>query len=120
MVYVLGMLNDSAVHNLSLGDSGGASSIPGLSRTAHTVVAVCLGCILVLGSLYNFLVLLIFVKFEEVRTPINMILLNISVSDLLVCVFGTPFSFAANVSGGWLIGQQGCKWYGFCNSLFGE
>lgn len=68
MVYVLGMLNDSAVHNLSLGDSGGAS-IPGLSRTAHTVVAVCLGCILVLGSLYNFLVLLIFVKFEEVLFP---------------------------------------------------
>ncbi|KAM3911611.1 pinopsin-like [Leptodactylus fuscus] len=118
MVYVLDMLNDSVVHNVSLGDSRD-SSVAGLSRTAHNVVAVCLGCILVLGSLYNFLVLLIFVKFQAVRTPINMILLNISVSDLLVCVFGTPFSFAASVSGGWLIGQQGCKWYGFCNSLFG-
>ncbi|XP_071979490.1 pinopsin-like [Engystomops pustulosus] len=118
MVYVLGMQNDSGGHNLSLGDSRD-SSVAGLSRTAHNVVAVCLGCILVLGSLYNFLVLLIFVKFEAVRTPINMILLNISVSDLLVCIFGTPFSFAASVSGGWLIGQQGCKWYGFCNSLFG-
>ncbi|XP_073497371.1 pinopsin-like [Phyllobates terribilis] len=118
MVYAPGSLNDSVVHNLSLGDSRDPSAA-GLSRTAHNVVAVCLGCILVLGSLYNFLVLLIFVKFEAVRTPINMILLNISVSDLLVCVFGTPFSFAASVSGGWLIGQQGCKWYGFCNSLFG-
>ncbi|XP_066435986.1 pinopsin-like [Eleutherodactylus coqui] len=118
MLPVLGMLNDSAVQNLSLGDSRG-SPTAGLSRTALNVVAVCLGCIMVLGSLYNFLVLLIFVKFEAVRTPINMILLNISVSDLLVCIFGTPFSFAASVSGGWLIGQQGCKWYGFCNSLFG-
>ncbi|XP_075042105.1 pinopsin-like [Mixophyes fleayi] len=115
---VLGLHNDSVLFNVSLGDSRG-SAVVGLSRTAHNVVAVCLGCILVLGSLYNSLVLLIFVKFEAIRTPINMILLNISVSDLLVCVFGTPFSFAASVSGEWMIGQQGCKWYGFCNSLFG-
>ncbi|XP_040262262.1 pinopsin-like [Bufo bufo] len=118
MVYVLSTLNDSVLHNASLEDSRD-SPMPGLSRTAHSAVAVCLGFILLLGSVYNFLVLLIFVKFEVVRTPINMILLNISVSDLLVCIFGTPFSFAASVSGKWLIGQQGCKWYGFCNSLFG-
>ncbi|XP_072287140.1 pinopsin-like [Pyxicephalus adspersus] len=116
MVLVLAMQNDSGIYNLSLGDT---RSPPGLSRTAHTLVAVLLGFILVQGSLYNSLVLLIFVKFEAVRTPINMILLNISISDLLVCLFGTPFSFAASVSGGWLIGHQGCKWYGFCNSLFG-
>ncbi|XP_044124334.1 pinopsin-like [Bufo gargarizans] len=118
MVYVLSTLNDSVLHNASLEDSRDFP-MPGLSRTAHSAVAVCLGFILLLGSLYNFLVLLIFVKFEAVRTPINMILLNISVSDLLVCIFGTPFSFAASVSGKWLIGPQGCKWYGFCNSLFG-
>ncbi|CAH2330570.1 pinopsin-like isoform X1, partial [Pelobates cultripes] len=113
------MLNDTLMFNLSHEDSTGSLlPIPGLSRTTHSLVAVCLGCILVLGSLYNSLVLLIFVRFDTIRTPINMILLNISVSDLLVCIFGTPFSFAASVSGGWLIGQQGCKWYGFCNSLF--
>ncbi|CAH2315151.1 pinopsin-like isoform X1 [Pelobates cultripes] len=120
MVIVLEMLNDTLMFNLSHEDSTGSLlPIPGLSRTTHSLVAVCLGCILVLGSLYNSLVLLIFVRFDTIRTPINMILLNISVSDLLVCIFGTPFSFAASVSGGWLIGQQGCKWYGFCNSLFG-
>ncbi|XP_040179691.1 pinopsin-like [Rana temporaria] len=112
---VLEMYNDSGVWNVSLGGTPPA----GLSRSAHSVVAVFLGCILVQGSLYNSLVLLIFIKFQAVRTPINMILLNISVSDLLVCVFGTPLSFAANVSGRWLIGPRGCTWYGFCNSLFG-
>ncbi|XP_068105676.1 pinopsin-like [Hyperolius riggenbachi] len=119
MVLVLEMQNDSGVLNISLGDSIVTAGGTGLSRTAHNLVAVCLGFILVQGSIYNSVVLLIFVKFESVRTPINMILLNISVSDLLVCVFGTPFSFAASVAGGWLIGQHGCKWYGFCNSLFG-
>lgn len=92
----------------------------GLSRTGHTVVAVCLGFILVAGILSNFLVLFLFVKFRCLRTPINCILLNISLSDILVCVFGTPFSFAASLRGRWLIGDLGCRWYGFANSLFGE
>lgn len=101
-------------------DSPASQSPGGLSRTGHTVVAVCLGFILVAGTLSNFLVLLIFVKFRSLWTPINFILLNISLSDVLVCVFGTPFSFAASVHGRWLIGERGCKWYGFANSLFGE
>ncbi|CAL8305904.1 unnamed protein product [Arctogadus glacialis] len=90
----------------------------GLSRTGHTLVAVCLGFIFVLGILNNFLVLVVFAKFQCLWTPINLILLNISVSDILVCLFGTPFSFAASIHGRWLIGDQGCRWYGFANSLF--
>ncbi|KAG7524806.1 vertebrate ancient opsin-like [Solea senegalensis] len=53
------------------------------------------------------------------RSPINLLLMNISISDLLVCVLGTPFSFAASTQGRWLIGKAGCVWYGFANSLFG-
>uniref|UniRef100_A0A4W5QH15 Teleost multiple tissue opsin 3b n=1 Tax=Hucho hucho TaxID=62062 RepID=A0A4W5QH15_9TELE len=90
-----------------------------LSRTGHTVVAVFLGVIFLLGFLSNLFVLLVFARFQVLRTPINLILLNISVSDMLVCIFGTPFSFAASLYGRWLIGAHGCKWYGFANSLFG-
>ncbi|KAL2077188.1 hypothetical protein ACEWY4_026692 [Coilia grayii] len=91
----------------------------GLSRTGHTVVATFLGIIMFFGFFNNLLVLLIFAKFRCLWTPINLILLNISVSDILVCIFGTPFSFAANIYGRWLIGDYGCQWYGFANSLFG-
>ncbi|XP_041653923.1 teleost multiple tissue opsin 3a [Cheilinus undulatus] len=110
--------------SLSIDSTPRGSTVPqaphgGLSRSGHTVVAVCLGFILVAGILGNFLVLLVFVKFRALRTPINLILLNISLSDILVCVFGTPFSFAASLQGRWLIGEYGCKWYGFANSLFG-
>lgn len=93
---------------------------PVLSRTAHTVIAVCLGFILVFGCLNNLFVLLIFARFRSLWTPINLILLNISVSDVLVCLLGTPFSFASSLYGKWLLGQHGCEWYGFANSLFGE
>ncbi|KAG7465114.1 hypothetical protein MATL_G00172730 [Megalops atlanticus] len=106
--------------NVSFRDPLVPQDLSGLSRTGHTVVAVFLGLIFVLGFLNNLLVLLIFAKFQSLRTPINLILLNISVSDMLVCIFGTPFSFAASLHGRWLIGHHGCKWYGFANSLFGE
>ncbi|TFK15257.1 A-kinase anchor protein 17B-like [Platysternon megacephalum] len=105
--------------NLSLEGPLLAWAAGGLGRTGHSAVAVCLGIILVLGCLNNLLVLLIFLKFESIRTPINLILLNISLSDLLVCIFGTPFSLAASVRGRWLLGDAGCKWYGFANALFG-
>ncbi|XP_031718622.1 teleost multiple tissue opsin 3a [Anarrhichthys ocellatus] len=116
---------DSSLSGSSVGtvatprDSPACHSLGGLSRTGHTVVAVCLGFILVAGILNNFLALLIFAKFRSLWKPINVILLNISLSDILVCVFGTPFSFAASLHGRWLIGEHGCKWYGFANSLFG-
>lgn len=116
--------DSSPVSDFSLGNDVRGPWDPqspgGLSWTGHTVVAVFLGIILVVGVFSNSFVLLVFFKYRSLRTPINLILVNISLSDILVCVFGTPFSFAASLQGRWLIGEGGCKWYGFANSLFGE
>ncbi|XP_037315449.1 vertebrate ancient opsin-like [Pungitius pungitius] len=90
-----------------------------LTPTGHLVVAVCLGFIGTLGLINNSLVLVLFCRYKMLRSPINLLLINISISDLLVCVLGTPFSFAASTQGRWLIGEGGCVWYGFANSLFG-
>lgn len=91
-----------------------------LSPTGHVVVAVCLGFIGMFGFVNNALVLLLFCRHKPLRSPINCMLVSISVSDLLVCVLGTPFSFAASARGRWLIGAQGCVWYGFINSFLGK
>ncbi|KAJ8282692.1 hypothetical protein COCON_G00052110 [Conger conger] len=90
-----------------------------LSRTGFNVMSVFLGSIMIFGFLNNFIVLILFCKFKTLRTPVNMLLLNISVSDMLVCLFGTTLSFASSVRGRWLVGQGGCMWYGFINSCFG-
>ncbi|KAM8850943.1 vertebrate ancient opsin-like isoform 2-T2 [Spinachia spinachia] len=123
------------VSNVSLGGCAGVSSalcaaageghLRGgshrntLTPTGHLVVAVCLGFIGTLGLTSNLLVLVLFCRYKMLRSPINLLLMNISISDLLVCVLGTPFSFAASTQGRWLIGEGGCVWYGFANSLFG-
>ncbi|KAI1885353.1 hypothetical protein AGOR_G00219260 [Albula goreensis] len=90
-----------------------------LSRTGLNVMSVFLGSIMIFGFLNNLIVLILFCKFKTLRTPVNMLLLNISVSDMLVCLFGTTLSFASSIRGRWLVGQGGCMWYGFINSCFG-
>ncbi|KAE8299158.1 Opsin-3 Encephalopsin Panopsin [Larimichthys crocea] len=89
-----------------------------LSPTGFAVLSVVLGFIMTFGFLNNFIVLLLFCKFKKLRTPVNMMLLNISVSDMLVCLFGTTLSFASSIRGKWLLGRSGCNWYGFINSCF--
>ncbi|TDH06669.1 hypothetical protein EPR50_G00116660 [Perca flavescens] len=91
-----------------------------LSPTGFVVLSVVLGFIMTFGFLNNFIVLLLFCKFKKLRTPVNMLLLNISVSDMLVCLFGTTLSFASSIRGKWLLGRSGCCWYGFINSCFGK
>lgn len=107
--------------NLSTGHSSAAESARDpLSRACHTAVAVALGFILVLGFLGNFLVLLVFSRFPRLRTPMNLLLINISASDMLLSICGTPLGFVASVRGRWLTGHAGCRWYGFSNALFGK
>ncbi|XP_016295759.1 teleost multiple tissue opsin a [Sinocyclocheilus anshuiensis] len=96
-----------------------SSSYRNLSPTGHLLVAVTLGFIGTFGFLNNLLVLVLFCRYKILRSPINFLLVNICLSDLLVCVLGTPFSFAASTQGRWLIGDTGCVWYGFANSLLG-
>ncbi|XP_056323065.1 teleost multiple tissue opsin 3b [Danio aesculapii] len=117
-MFTVRFLRDSSVND-SLLDSLSPADQNGFSRAGYTVVAVVLGTIFVFGFLSNFVVLLVFARFHVLRTPINLILLNIIVSDMLVCLFGTPLSFAASVHGRWLTGVHGCRWYGFANALFG-
>lgn len=91
-----------------------------LTRAGFIVISVILGFIMTFGFLNNFVVLILFCKFKTLRTPVNMLLLNISVSDMLVCLCGTTLSFASSIRGRWFLGKHGCSWYGFINSCFGE
>lgn len=114
-------MNHTWTYNLSFGAPvDPVEPRAGLSRNGHTVVAVFLGFILFFGFLNNLIVLILFCKFKTLRNPVNMLLLNISISDMLVCISGTTLSFASNIHGKWIGGEHGCRWYGFANSCFGK
>ena len=86
----------------------------------YKLLAFTIGTIGVLGFCNNVLVLILYCKFKRLRTPTNLLLVNISLSDLLVSLVGINFTFAACVKGGWTWSKATCVWDGFSNSLFGE
>ncbi|XP_060896721.1 opsin-3 [Labrus mixtus] len=85
----------------------------------YKLLALTIGTIGVFGFCNNVVVIILYCKFKRLRTPTNLLLVNISVSDLLVSVIGINFTFAACVQGGWKWSPATCVWDGFSNSLFG-
>ncbi|XP_054691390.1 pinopsin-like isoform X2 [Grus americana] len=92
---------------------------PCLSPSGRLAAAVCLGAVGSLGFCSNLLVLLLFWRYRALRSPINLLLLNIAVSDLLVCALGTPLGLAAAAARGRGSPGAACAWHGFANALCG-
>ncbi|KAF6727048.1 Opsin-3 [Oryzias melastigma] len=85
----------------------------------YKLLAFIVGTIGVFGFCNNLLVILLYCKFKRLRTPTNLLLVNISVSDFLVSIIGINFTLASCVKGRWMWSQATCVWDGFSNSLFG-
>ncbi|XP_043551526.1 opsin-3 isoform X1 [Chiloscyllium plagiosum] len=89
------------------------------SPSTYKVLAASVGTIGVLGVCNNLLMLLLYCKFKRLKTPTNLLLVNISISDLLLSVFGVVFTFVSCVRGRWVWDSAACVWDGFSKSLFG-
>ncbi|XP_066280128.1 pinopsin-like [Branchiostoma lanceolatum] len=112
--------NSSFTSNASQDVIGqGKGELEEFSDSAYTAIATGLALIGFVGFMNNFAVILLIGGHRQLRTPFNLLLLNMSVADLLVSVCGNTLSFASAVRHRWLWGRPGCVWYGFANSLFG-
>ena len=91
-----------------------------VSSTAETVIATYMGFLVFFGIFNNSIVLFLYHKYKNLHNPVNLFLINISISDLTVSVFGSPFMFASTIAGHWLFGDAGCSWYAFITTLGGK
>lgn len=57
----------------------------------------------------NIVVLLMFVKFRELRTATNAIIINLAFTDIGVAGIGYPMSAASDLHGSWKFGYMGCQ-----------
>ena len=96
------------------------NTVEEVSATVYNATAVYLGLLTFFGIFNNGLVLFLYARYRNLRNPINMFLVNISVGDLSVSIFGSPFTFASNVARRWLFGPGGCTWYAFIVTVCGE
>uniref|UniRef100_A0A8C8AEC2 G-protein coupled receptors family 1 profile domain-containing protein n=1 Tax=Otus sunia TaxID=257818 RepID=A0A8C8AEC2_9STRI len=91
---------------------------PLFSAGTYELLALLVATIGMLGLCNNLLVLVLYYKFKRLRTPTNLFLVNISLSDLLVSVFGVSLTFMSCLRSRWVWDAAGCVWDGFSNSLF--
>ncbi|XP_034041454.1 opsin-3 [Thalassophryne amazonica] len=109
------------VHLHEMNPANGTRSAEGDVFTVGTykLLAFIIGTIGILGFCNNAVVIILYCRFKSMRTPTNLLLVNIGLSDFLVSVLGINFTFASCVNGGWMWSRAMCVWDGFSNSLFG-
>jgi len=81
------------------------------------LIYVVLGFLSISG---NILVLYIFLKFKNLRTPSNVLVMNLALSDLLIMATLVPECVINFFMGGvWQFGDLACQIHAFCGTIFG-
>ncbi|NWW50321.1 OPSP protein, partial [Pedionomus torquatus] len=82
-------------------------------------VAVLMGVVVVSASVVNGLVIVVSLRYKKLRSPLNYILVNLAVANLLVTLCGSSVSFSNNINGFFVLGKQMCELEGFMVSMTG-
>ncbi|GAU87859.1 hypothetical protein RvY_00653 [Ramazzottius varieornatus] len=90
-----------------------------LSPEGYLWTATFLGVIAIGSTLANLSVIIVLFKNPQLRTPVNLMLLNLTVSDLLISVCGTPWTAVAAFHGHWIFGEGLCQAYAFATGVSG-
>lgn len=59
-----------------------------------------------------------FVKFKELRTATNFIIINLAFTDIGVAGIGYPMSAASDIHGSWKFGYTGCQVGGMWSAFY--
>ncbi|XP_049916066.1 melanopsin-A-like isoform X1 [Epinephelus moara] len=86
---------------------------------AHYTIGVVILVVGITGMLGNFLVVYAFCRSRSLRTPSNIFIINLAVTDFLMCLTQTPIFFITSMHKRWIFGKKGCELYAFCGALFG-
>ncbi|XP_031762318.1 melanopsin isoform X2 [Xenopus tropicalis] len=85
----------------------------------HYVVGAVILAVGITGMLGNFLVIYAFCRSRSLRSPANMFIINLAITDFLMSVTQAPVFFATSLHKRWIFGEKGCELYAFCGALFG-
>jgi hypothetical protein len=102
-----GKLNGSNMTIDTMGYTDGGMNIP---TYLYILVSLVNSIIFIIGTFGNILVIIVVLKVQEMRTPTNVFLLNLSVADvfvLLVCQPAGLLEFFGKDR--WFLGEFMCK-----------
>lgn len=86
----------------------------------YTFLACLMFIVTSLSLTENFTVMLVTLRYKQLRKPLNYIIVNLSVADFLVSLIGGTISFLTNAHGYFFLGVWACVLEGFAVTFFGE
>uniref|UniRef100_A0A8C1Q1X2 Opsin 4a (melanopsin) n=1 Tax=Cyprinus carpio TaxID=7962 RepID=A0A8C1Q1X2_CYPCA len=86
---------------------------------AHYTIGAVILAVGTTGMLGNFLVIYAFSRSRTLRTPANLFIINLAITDFLMCATQAPIFFTTSMHKRWIFGEKGCELYAFCGALFG-
>ncbi|XP_038611167.1 neuropeptide Y receptor type 1 [Tachyglossus aculeatus] len=72
-------------------------------------LALAYGAVIILGISGNLALIIIILKQKEMRNVTNILIVNLSFSDLLVTIMCLPFTFVYTLMDHWVFGEPMCK-----------
>ncbi|XP_018415733.1 PREDICTED: pinopsin-like [Nanorana parkeri] len=88
-------------------------------RSGYSILAFLMFLNAVFSIFNNLLVILVTMKYPQLRNPINIFILNLSFSDLLMTLCGTTIVISTNYHGYFYLGEKFCIFQGFAVNYFG-
>ncbi|KAM9561183.1 melanopsin-A-like [Salvelinus alpinus] len=132
IVETLSSWNDTVVNEYRLVDLPSVTSVAMVQEASrhpfptvdvpdhvHYTIGVVILAIGITGMVGNFLVIYAFSRSKSLRTPANMFIINLAITDLLMCLTQAPIFFTTSMHKRWIFGEKGCELYAFCGALFG-
>ncbi|XP_040269222.1 pinopsin-like [Bufo bufo] len=88
-------------------------------RSGYSILSFLMFLNAVFSIFNNLLVILVTMKYPQLRNPINIFILNLSFSDLLMTLCGTTIVVSTNYHGYFYLGEKFCVFQGFAVNYFG-
>ncbi|KAM6918306.1 melanopsin-like [Xenentodon cancila] len=86
---------------------------------AHYILGSVILLVGVTGMLGNALVIYVFFRSQSLRSPSNLLVVNLAAADFLMSLTQSPAFFVASLHRRWVFGELACELYAFCGALFG-
>lgn len=86
------------------------------SLTETVIISLYL-ILIIFGIVTNTVIILMIATSKKLKTSNNILLINLFVSDLLLCVFCMPFTLIAIIRRGWTFGSFMCKMVPFIQAV---
>ena len=80
-----------------------------MSPRAQVVLMVAYGVMITAGLVCNAAVIMVVVRRSQIQTPRNLFIVNLTVSDITLCLVCMPFTLIALIHNKWVLGETLCK-----------